>query len=130
MTFYWYALLTVATTVIVLLAGWIWWRTREPGFLIGILFLYFWSLWGAWFLVHDEVSGVSIMHYRYLFHEMFAVALDPDYAYALELYAIFIIVVEVTVLCVLVPRNVLPAQPPAPLVASHTILLVTAALSV
>ena len=41
-----YALLATTTAVICFLGILLWLRTRNVGFLVGIVFLYFWSLWG------------------------------------------------------------------------------------
>src|SRR5205085_1074181 len=123
MSFYW--LLSGFTLVIVTLAALIWWRSREPGFLVGIFFLYFWSLWGAWFFVQDQLGGVSIMHYQFLLKDMFPVALDADYAYALTLYSIFIIMVEATLLYSIRPGKQFADHGP-PIAVSHPVLIAAA----
>jgi len=63
--------------------------------------LYYWSLFGAWYLVIDKTGGFSGKSYHYLEQKLFPIALDGDYMLTLALYAGFIIVVELTLLVAL-----------------------------
>jgi hypothetical protein len=91
-----FALLTVATLIIVVLAAAIYRRTRDLGIIWGIAALYYWSLYGAWFLVIDKSGGYSGKNYHYLEHKLFPISLDANYLVTLSLYAGFIIIVQVT----------------------------------
>ncbi len=93
-----YALLTVATVVIAVLAATLYRVRRDYGVLVGIAALYYWSLYGAWFVVFDKSSGDSSQSYWYLEKKMFPVALDRNYMLTLVLYAGFIILTELTLL--------------------------------
>jgi hypothetical protein len=99
-----YALLAAVTTIIGALAALIYLRTHELGTLLGTAALYYWSLFGAWYIVIDKTGGSSGKHYQYLETKMFPIALDSDYMLALCLYAAFIIVVQLGLL-VLIPAR-------------------------
>ncbi|HVN96733.1 MAG TPA: hypothetical protein VMT62_09910 [Syntrophorhabdaceae bacterium] len=93
-----YVTLISATCIIVALMLLIWLRTRNVAFPLGIAFLYYWSLYGAWSIIADKTGGESGMHYQYLEEKLFAVNLDNDYLLTLVLYSLFIIIVELIVL--------------------------------
>lgn len=93
-----YALLSVATLVITVLAVALYEARRDVGILVGIAALYYWSLYGAWSVVIDKRGGFSGKYYHYLEYKMFPVALDDNYLLSIALYAAFIIVVELTLL--------------------------------
>lgn len=93
-----YSVLTAATVAIVYLAFAIWGKTRSIGFPLGVVFLYLWSLYGAWSIVIDGLGGNSGRHYHYLFSKLFVISLDEAYFKTLLLYSLFIIVIETTVL--------------------------------
>lgn len=96
-----YTLLTTATAIIVILAVAVYRRSRDWGTVIGTAALYYWSLYGAWYVVIDKTGGFSGKHYHYLETKMFPVALDGNYLLAIGLYAAFIIGVQLTLLLVL-----------------------------
>jgi len=123
------ALLTVSTTVITTLAWTIWSRTKSISFLIGIGFLYYWSLFGAWFIVADKLGGDSGMHYYNLERELFTIRLDGDYAWALVLYSVFIILVELVLLLLVKPEKFFTVRKAVPVELSHSRILVIAALA-
>ncbi len=93
-----FALLTVATVVIAVLAAAVYRKTRDAGTLVGTAALYYWSLFGAWFIVIDKTGGFSGKHYQYLEAKLFPIVLDRDYLVALGLYAGFLILVQITLL--------------------------------
>src|ERR1041385_4013748 len=105
-----FALLTVATVIIVVLAAVLYRKRGDAGTLIGIGALYYWSLFGAWFLVIDKTGGFSGKNYQYLEGKLFPISLDHDYLLALGLYAGFVIVVELTLLLAVSPARS-PSQP-------------------
>ncbi len=96
-----FTLLTLVTAVIMLLAAGLYRRTGDLGILVGICALYYWSLYGAWFVVIDKLGGSSGQHYHYLEYKMFPLALDGFYMATLATYAGFIIVVQLTLLFML-----------------------------
>jgi len=100
-----FALLVIATTVIVVLAAALYRKRRDAGTLVGIAALYYWSLFGAWYIVIDKTGGFSGKNYGYLEGKLFSIALDNDYLIALGLYAGFIILVEITLLLVVAPAG-------------------------
>jgi len=112
-----FALLTIATAVIVVLAAALYRKRRDPGTLVGIAALYYWSLFGAWYIVIDKTGGFSGKNYGYLEGKLFAIALDQDYLVALGLYAGFIILVELTLLLAVSP--VKEVRTAAPLLLRH-----------
>ncbi len=113
-----YAVLTVSTVLIAVLAVWVFRKTRDVGTLVGTAALYHWSLYGAWYLVIDKTGGFSGKHYQYLETKLFPISLDNDYLTALCLYASFIILVQITLLMAVptpterpLPRIVLRHEP-------------------
>jgi hypothetical protein len=115
-----FALLTGATAVIAVLAFVLFLKWRDIGVLAGIGVLYYWSLFGAWYVVIDKMGGFSGKNYHYLEYKMFPVALDDNYLLAIALYAGFIVTVELTLLIFLPVRRERPA---APLTLRHSLLL-------
>ncbi len=112
-----FALLSIATIVIVVLAVALYLRRRDAGTLVGIGVLYYWSLFGAWYIVIDKTGGFSGKNYGYLEGKLFPIRLDRDYLLALGLYAGFIILVELTLLLAVAP--VREDRTAAPLLLQH-----------
>src|SRR5579862_8247779 len=98
-----FALLVIATIVIVVLAAALYRKCRDAGTLVGIAALYYWSLFGAWNIVIDKTGGFSGQHYGYLEGKLFSIALDQDYLITLGLYAGFIVLVELVLLLMVAP---------------------------
>src|SRR5579871_898490 len=96
-----FAVLTVATAIIVALALALYRRRRDLGMLAGTAALYYWSLFGAWYIVIDKTGGFSGKNYHYLELKLFPIVLDRNYMLTLGLYAGFLIAVQVTMLTVL-----------------------------
>src|SRR5665213_794306 len=112
-----FALLAIATLVIVGLAAALYRKRGDAGTLVGIAALYYWSLFGAWYIVIDKTGGFSGKNYGYLENKLFPIALDRDYLVALSLYAAFVILVEVTLLLAVAP--VKQDRSGAPLLLRH-----------
>jgi hypothetical protein len=93
-----YAILSVATLLFFLLGGAIWARTKSIAFVLGLGLIYYWTLWGSWFIVYDLSGGNSGMQYSYFYHKLFPVHLDSDYFWTLILYSTFIVFVEIALL--------------------------------
>src|SRR5262250_3269660 len=121
-----YALLSVCTLVILVLAGLIWRKTKAIAFLIGFAFMYFWSLYGAWFIISDTLAGEKGERYQYLFFNIVPVYLDSNYALTLILYTLFIVSVQLAVL-VFTKEHKNQAPSTRPLMISHVTILVIAA---
>ena len=115
-----FALLTVATAIIAMLAAVLYRKRGDAGTWIGIGALYYWSLFGAWYIVIDKTGGFSGKHYQYLEGKLFPIALDQAYLVTLGLYAGFIIVVELTLLIAVAPAS--NREPPRLLVRHAPIL--------
>ena len=106
-----YLLLIGLTLVIATLALLLYSVQRDIGILVGLGALYYWSLYGAWYVVIDKTGGYSGKNYFYLETKMFPVALDGDYMASIALYGAFIIAIELTLLAFL-PRPRRISQPP------------------
>lgn len=115
-----FALLAVATAVIAVLAAVLYRRRGDAGTLIGIAALYYWSLFGAWYIVIDKTGGFSGKNYQYLEGKLFPIALDRDYLVTLGLYAGFVILVELTLLLTVAPVS---SRAHPPLVLRHAPIL-------
>ena len=120
-----YLLLVLMTAAIAALAGLLLLKTRHVGFPVGIGLLYYWSLYGAWSVVMDRTGGDSGKRYDYLLDKMFAIDLDGDYFLSLLFYSAFILVIEMTVICLIARRvNSHHEIPDSPVCISHTFILV------
>ena len=105
-----FAALITATAVIAALTLALYRRRREIGIVVGAAALYYWTLYGAWYIVIDKTGGFSGKNYHYLEQKLFPVALDANYMTTLALYAGFIIVAQLTLLAGLSrkPRREIP----------------------
>src|SRR5580692_4977246 len=99
-----FVILTAATAVIAALALALYRRRRDLGVVAGTAGLYYWSLFGAWYIVIDKTGGFSGKNYHYLELKMFPINLDSNYMLTLVLYAGFLIAIQVTMLAAL-PRQ-------------------------
>ena len=117
-----FVLLIVSTVLIAVLALALYRKRRDVGLLVGLGALYYWSLYGAWFVVIDKTGGVSGKNYHYLEQKLFPIQLDNNYMLTLILYASFIIVVELTLLAALSRRRERPI--PRLLLRHEPILLI------
>ena len=80
----------------------IWKKTGQIAFVLGTALIYYWSLLGAWFIIFDEMTNqkgkeFGLAYYGYLI-DLFPVHADNTYLYAIFLYALFIIVIQLSVL--------------------------------
>ena len=112
-----FALLAIATMVIGVLAAALYRKRRDAGTLVGVGALYYWSLFGAWYIVIDKTGGFSGKNYGYLEGKLFPIALDRNYLVALGLYAAFLILVEGTLLLAVAPMK--EDRSGAPLLLRH-----------
>lgn len=98
-----FAVLIVATVVIAALGAVLYRQRGDAGTLIGVAALYYWSLFGAWYIVIDKTGGFSGKNYQYLEGKLFPISLDQNYLITLGLYAGFVIVIELRLLVALKP---------------------------
>jgi hypothetical protein len=127
-----YFILLAAATVLIAVLGWVLYRrTGDVGVLVGVAALYYWSLYGAWFIVIDKTGGFSGKSYKYLESKLFPVELDRNYLIALGLYAGFILLAELSALGALSlgRRKRLQARPRMRLVLAHEPILMIAAVA-
>ncbi len=113
-----FSLLGVATAVIAVLTLALYRKRKDVGILVGMGALYYWTLYGAWYIVIDKTGGFSGKNYHYLEYKLFPVSLDGDYMLTLALYSGFIILVQITLLLTLrrdrgveIPRLVMRHEP-------------------
>lgn len=129
-----YAVLTIATALIAYMAIWLFAKTGHIGFPVGIGLFYYWSLYGAWWVVIDMRGGESGSRYDYLTTKMFPIDLDDHYLLALLLYAAFMLVIEIVLVAMVsqdVPADVEDRRSHIPAVRiSHTAILVLATASI
>src|SRR3972149_2890805 len=113
-----YVFLTVALLLVLALCWALWQRTKSVALLFGIAVLYYWSLYGAWAIVTDQLGGDSQQHYHYLYDKMFPVFLDEHYTWTLGLYTGFVLITGLAVLYWVRP-TALPTDNLKPVVLSH-----------
>jgi hypothetical protein len=113
-----FSILAIATAVIAVLTLALYRKRKDVGFLVGCGALYYWTLYGAWYIVIDKTGGFSGKNYHYLEYKLFPISLDGDYMVTLALYSGFIILVQLTVLLTLsrasrleIPRLVMRHEP-------------------
>ena len=126
-----YLVLGITTALLMLVAQRLWARTRNMSFPLGLALLYYWTLSGAWVLVHDRLANTSSAAYHYSGYEeqLFPILLDSSYFETLLLYSLFLILIG-GVLLLLVRRP----QPDLhnvgqPLVVSHWKLVAIASIA-
>lgn len=124
-----YVVLTISSVVIAALTGILWVRTKSISFPAGILFMYYWSLYGGWGIVNDRLSGNKGEPFGYLEEKLFPINLDDHYFWSLILYALFIIVVEIVLLLSLKSVRNGQSKPAEPVPISHRTVLLLAALA-
>jgi hypothetical protein len=106
------AVLTIATLLIALLSLLVWRKTKSVAFMIGFAFLYFWTLYGAWFTITDNLKKEKGEVYQYLFFKLFPIYLDDDYLWTLVIYSLFFLVIQLTVLYFAKPpQQLVPERP-------------------
>jgi hypothetical protein len=123
-----YLLLVVFTIIIAFLAFKIWKKTHEVAFILGLGLMYYWSLLGPWFIVYDELTGqkgknFGLAYYDYL-TRLFPVHADNIYLVVISFYALFIIVIELTLLFFSKKRNAEINSTVTPVNVSHLWLII------
>jgi hypothetical protein len=126
-----YFVLGAATAAITALTALLLLRTRHIGFVVGFGLLYYWSLYGAWSVFAERTGGDGGKGYDYLTEKMFPVDLDEHYMAALVLYAVFILVIQLTLLWLIPPAGALGEDHNrAPMRVSHTCIFILAGISI
>jgi oligosaccharide repeat unit polymerase len=124
-----YILLSIATIIIIVLALLIWVKTRSISFPIGIAFMYFLSVFGAWTMVADRLGEGGNRQYEYLEKKLFTIYLDEFFFWNIVFFSLFIIVVELLVL-ITVKRHRNHEEFPKPgIQISHVVILLISTLS-
>jgi hypothetical protein len=124
-----YVVLAATTAAIAALGVLLWLRTGHIGFPVGIGLLYYWSLYGAWSVISDRTGGESGKRYDYLNVKMFPIDLDADYFLTLIYYALFILLIEMTLLLWIVPGPENVSCGTKPIQISHPAMFVLVLLS-
>src|SRR5919198_5906537 len=90
-----YAILAIATTTVLILGHRLGMRTHNISLPLGLAFLYYWTLQGAWVIVRERLSAASNSNYHYSGYQerLFPILLDSTYFEALLVYSLFLIVV-------------------------------------
>lgn len=122
-----FTLLTLATVAIAILAWVLYRRSGDLGVLLGTAALYYWSLYGAWYVVVDKSGGFSGKFYHYLEYKMFPVNLDSNYLATLASYAAFILFAQISLLLALPDRRAAQRNLPRILLRHEPILAIAAA---
>jgi O-antigen polysaccharide polymerase Wzy len=126
-----YAVLIVATAITLYLTVMVWRKAKSVAFPVGMAFLYYWSLFGAWSVVAEHNDPHLGKPYDYLYYKMFPVYMDEDYFWSLVLYSIFLIVVQIAVLYCAKSSNDAKVQalPASRIRISHRRILMFSAVS-
>ena len=89
-----YGVLLSSATLIAFLTWKLWLKTRNWSFPVGAALIYFWTLQGAWVLVHDKLMPSAATYHDIPYEELlFPVFLDERYLETLVIYAAFVVVV-------------------------------------
>ncbi len=123
-----YLLLTLLTSIIGYLLFRIVKRTQDWSFALGIFFLYYWSLLGAWFFIYDDKTyggGIAWgLHYHYMFKELFLVRANTDYLITIFAYGLFIITIQLVILKFTKPKNLFEKAEIEKIKVNHIMLIV------
>lgn len=129
-----YLLLIIYTLIILFLTWRIWKKTKSILFPLGFALIYYWSLLGSWFLIYDELTGqkgkeFGLDYYGY-FDLLFPVHADNMYLYAITIYALFIITIQLSILFFIKPLKQEENNTINPIEINHLSLLVFCVLGV
>jgi oligosaccharide repeat unit polymerase len=124
-----YIVLTAATAIILVLAMFVSRKTKSIGFICGIGFLYYWSLYGAWGIISQRLGGGQERSYNYLYYKVFPIDLDEYYFWTIIFYSVFIVFVEATVLYFAKPKSQAQGSPPPRIKISHYKILLVSAIA-
>lgn len=110
----------LGTAGVVALTYLLWQRTRDPGFVIGAAALYYWSIYGAFVFLGDQLHHVELPRYEWVIASTFPIAVDDDYFSTIAYFCTFVISALLCALVLTKPRErFLPLEAPEPLSVSH-----------
>ncbi len=129
MTFYF--TLSFSTLLIVFFQYLIWKKKPNILFPVATLFLYYWSIFGGWFIVYDQLnnnasSKIGVHYYDY-FEKLFPIELNNDYLLSIVYFALFIVAFQVIILFLLdKDKKIIP--PSNKIVIHHRKLILVSAV--
>lgn len=100
----------------------IWFRTRNLAFPVGLGLLYYWTYYGAWFVVVDRLRGFSLLRYEYLYAKLFPIYLDDSYFLTIVTYGVFLLAIEAALVLFVVKPAAEFTSEPIPRI-SHVVLI-------
>jgi hypothetical protein len=125
-----FIILTTGILFSILLTSRIYIKTRLLGLPLGVLFTYYWSLHGAWFITLDDMGRDSQLSYHYLFEKLFPAYVDTYYFWAITYYTSFLFALQFSLLYFtrnLQPSNTYSPQKAPILLRHHIVMLVSSA---
>lgn len=124
-----YLVLTLATLFIVVFACLLWLRTRNVTFPFGIMLIYYWTIYGGWSIVADRLRDEGSGSYGYLEEKLFPINLDHSYFWALVLYSVFVVTIQISLLALLPSGSPCSRQRNTPIRIKHFPLLLLSGLA-
>jgi len=115
------------TLVYVVLAVVIWFRTRNLAFPVGLALIYYWTYYGAWFVVVDRLRGYSLLRYEYLYAKLFPIYLDDSYFLTIVTYGLFLLAIEVALVLFLRKSAEEHSSGPIPRISHVALILIAIA---
>ena len=100
-----FVILAVATLIIAWLQFLIQKKSRNILLLLPTLFIYYWTIAGAWFITFDQLTSNSLanigVHYYEYYDKLFPVELNSDYTKSIILFSVFLISYQLGLLLLL-----------------------------
>jgi hypothetical protein len=97
-----FIILTVATLIVAWLQLLIHKKSKNILLLLPTLFIYYWTIAGAWFITFDQLTGNSLanigVHYYDYFDKLFPIELNGDYLKSVIFFFIFLISYQIALL--------------------------------
>jgi hypothetical protein len=119
-----YLLLSISTIIIASIVFVLWGRTKNISFIFGFIFLYYWTLFGAWFIVGGKLGITAYMKFKYLEKKLFPIHLNEEYFFTILIYSSFIILIGIILIIKIKKDFSVKANPR---VISHSIILTISA---
>ena len=111
----------------------IWEKTKEISFIIGLLLIFAYTVIGGWFITIDLLTNNFLqqfgLNYYYLFDKMFPVNLDGDLIASIIFYSSFVIIVEIFILLFAKKRKETQNDTFNQYYLSHTFIIILALVS-
>ncbi|MBL0104440.1 MAG: hypothetical protein IPP51_12215 [Bacteroidetes bacterium] len=129
MTFY--LTLIISTGLIIYLQMLLWKKTKNFLLVLPTLFLYYWSMLGAWFITYDLFNNNKLenygLHYYGYFQKLFAIELNGDYLKSIIYYALYIICYQLT--CLFLIKKPQEQNGKKPITINHNLVFLISGLS-